>query len=83
MPTYVPFIQGFSSEVIEPFCVFVKNFSLSIAEAKMSAIQQASTPKIDALVVDAKAKFLAEFREVADHAAFAPGNVNRPLSKVV
>ena len=40
----------------------------------MSVIQQALTPKVDALVEDAKAKFLAEFQEVADHAAFAPGN---------
>ena len=42
----------------------------------MSVIQQALTPKVDALVEDAKAKFLAEFQEVADHAAFAPGNNN-------
>ncbi len=41
----------------------------------MSVIQQALTPKVDALVEDAKAKFLAEFKEVADHAAFAPGNI--------
>ena len=38
-----------------------------------SVIQQALTPKVNALVLDAKEKFLAEFNEVADFSAFAPG----------
>ena len=36
-------------------------------------IQQALTPKVDALVEAAKEKFLSEFEFEAQHFAFAPG----------
>jgi hypothetical protein len=39
-------------------------------------IQQALTPKVDALVKVAKEKFLSEFDDVAQSSAFAPGTFN-------